>query len=278
MSETTAANSLDRMLGVLDVFTEEQPTWTAEQIIARLGYSRATAYRYLKSLAGAGLLAPAANGAYMLGPRIVQFDRQIRLTDPLLNAGQRVMEALKATLPTTLLLCSFYGDTVLCIHEERGEEAVESSYVRGRPMPLFRGATSKIILSHLPSYQLRSLMLHRGREIAEAGLGDDWSAFRETLKKVRRTGHCIAHGEVDPGMVGVAVPVFLQKAIIGSLSAVFSEARFDKGAEADAVRLLMGAAERITNSLDELPQAEDGARVLTFPSSRSLVASGGGRR
>ena len=75
------------MLKVLDLFTEEAPALTADEIIARLKYSRPTGYRYVRELVAAGLLVRAPHG-YALGPRIIEFDRLIRRHDPLLTASR----------------------------------------------------------------------------------------------------------------------------------------------------------------------------------------------
>src|SRR3546814_9924319 len=44
---------LERMLGVLDAFSLEHPVWTVEGLTSKLGYTRSTAYRYVKELVAA---------------------------------------------------------------------------------------------------------------------------------------------------------------------------------------------------------------------------------
>ena len=81
------SNSLVRLLGVLDLFTPSAPAWSTDALIQSLGKSRSNGYRYIKALSDVGLLAPVSNGHYVLGPRIVELDRQIRQCDPLYNAA-----------------------------------------------------------------------------------------------------------------------------------------------------------------------------------------------
>ncbi len=69
------SSSLARMLGVIDLFSEDAPVWTVDDIAVKLGYTRATAYRYVGELCDAGLLMRVAQGAYSLGPRIIELDR-----------------------------------------------------------------------------------------------------------------------------------------------------------------------------------------------------------
>ena len=50
-------SSLEKMLGLLDVFTSEQPIWSSEDLIGHLGSPASTCYRYLKVLHTSGYLA-----------------------------------------------------------------------------------------------------------------------------------------------------------------------------------------------------------------------------
>ena len=138
---------------MLGLFTVEQPQWTVEDAAGQLGVSATTAYRYFKQLTGAGLISPVAGASYTLGPAIIQMDRQIQVSDPVLRAARGVMHTLIRARATArpLLLCRLFHDRVMCVHQVlgRGPQA-PVSYERGRLMPLFRGATSKIILAHLP--------------------------------------------------------------------------------------------------------------------------------
>ncbi len=102
------------------------------------------------------------------------------------------------------MLCRLFHDRVMCMHQVMGRGPQEPvSYERGRLMPLYRGATAKIILAHLPTRTLKSLFAHDAAEIAAAGLGKNFDAFRNALATLRRAGVCITHGEVDPGRTGI---------------------------------------------------------------------------
>jgi DNA-binding IclR family transcriptional regulator len=213
-------SSADRVLGILDLFTVDEPVWTIDKLVARLGMGRATVYRYLKALADAGFLVPAASGGYVLGPRFIEFDRQIRLADPMLLVGRPIMASLRKKAAGAQLLCSFYGDRVLCIHQEMTGEDLKLHMDRGRPFPLFRGAPTRMILAALSSYQIRNLFLNFPSEIAEANLGTTWAEFRDKLKAIRRAGFCIS-GEIDKRLIGVAAPIFrAPSAVVGSFCVV----------------------------------------------------------
>jgi DNA-binding IclR family transcriptional regulator len=227
-SAQKTASSGDRLLAVLELFTVERPEWTVEAAAEQLQVSATTAYRYFKRLTNAGLITPIAGASYALGPGIIQMDRQIQICDPMLNAARTVMIDLVqyAAAGATILLCRLFHDRVMCVHQVMGlGPQAPVSYERGRLMPLFRGATSKIILAHLPTRTLKTLFTREAAEIAAANLGATWDEFRHALAGLRRAGVVVSRGEIDPGRVGVAAPIFdKDRAILGSLSFVLPAA------------------------------------------------------
>ena len=214
----------DRAVGVLRLFTLDRPAWTVEEAAGVLQVSPSSAYRYFAVLTEAGVLTTITSGRYTLGPAIIQYDRQIQLTDPLLRAAKPVMADIMRFAPadSTVLLCRIFRETVLCVHDvaEAGS-LTRVSYERGRPMPLFKGATSKIILAHLPSRDLRRLYEAHRAQIAAATLGNTWEAFRTSMARMRKAGHAVTHAEIDPERIGIAVPILDDhRRVLGSLSYV----------------------------------------------------------
>ena len=214
----------DRTISVLRLFTLEKPTWTVEEAAGALDVSPSSAYRYFAALTEAGLLTAASSGRYVLGPAIIQYDRQIQLTDPLLRVAKPVMADMVRFAPagSTILLCRLFRDTVLCIHQVADASRRSSvSYERGRPMPLLEGATSKIILAHLPSRDLRRWYEGHRAEIGAAKLGDTWEAFRASMARMRKAGHAVTHAEIDRDCIGIAAPILDDhRRVLGSLSYV----------------------------------------------------------
>jgi len=201
-------NSAERILAILDVFTEDRLEWTPEELMAKLGYSRPTLYRYLKSLREAGFLSSIPNAGFTLGPRVVEMDYLMRKSDRLVLNGQPFLEQLTASYPCSALLVRWYGAKLLCVASECSTPDPVSSYPRGRPMPLARGAISRAIMAHLPRRQLLPLIAENLSELTAIGIGGDTDEILAGMRQVRRQGFALAHGEVTPGVFGIAAPVF----------------------------------------------------------------------
>lgn len=240
----------DRLHLILRLFSPERPLWTADETAAALGFSRSTAYRQLGALVKSGLLETLErSSSYVLGPAIIELDRNIRLSDPLLTVATPAMRWLAEQAPVscTILLCRLYRDRVMCIQqEEKPGEIGAVSYERGRPMPLSRGAPSRTILAQLPPRRLATLM---PTIETENTAGFDSEAFRRQLRDIRKQGYCITRGEVDDGVVGIAVPLAMPRR---GAAASLGIACFGAPNEATLARvraLLVATAETIKASL-----------------------------
>lgn len=246
--------SLDKMLSILNLFTEENSSITQENIVTSIGCSRATAYRYLKSLSNAGLIGPVHGGAYVVGSRVIELDRMLRLHDPILLAARGVMVELAKKQKVNVMLCCYYGDKVMCADTEWPDTSYKSSYERGKPMPMFLGATAKSILAHLTPYQQRNLMLWHPAEIRAAGLGHDWNEFRSNMRRIRKDGAVVSHGEIDAGLIGIGAPIFsVDEKVLGSLVAIVpSKGWVTAKAKLEKLRLAVQAsADDLTLKLSE---------------------------
>jgi DNA-binding IclR family transcriptional regulator len=243
----------ERALGILTLFSLERPTWSAEAMASEMGVSISSAYRFIARLEALGLISTAKPGEYVLGPAIIQYDRQIQLTDPLLTAARPVMAELAAFAPpgSVMLLCRSFGETVLCVHQVLGPgPAGHVSYERGRPIPLFRGGASKAILAHIPSRILKRLYLQHAEEIAASGLGDSWTNFKAALAQLRKTGFVVSRGELDPGRVGISMPLFDDdRRAIGSISYAIGEDQYESRLVSRLASLLAVAASEIESAM-----------------------------
>jgi DNA-binding IclR family transcriptional regulator len=242
-------NSLERMVALLDLFEESPSGWTFERIHKRLGYTRSTLYRYLKILSDAELLTSLPEAGYTLGPRIVELDHEIRIHDPVIRASRPVMLELVREIPGIALLCRSYRDKVLCVHQERSTTEIESTYERGRTMPLLRGAASRIILANMPARTIAALYERQPREFAAAGLGDTLAKVQEILKRIRKAGWDQTTGEVTQGITGIAAPVFGERdKVLGSLSISFP-------ARNTNAKRVVAIAERVVACADAVTRA-----------------------
>jgi DNA-binding IclR family transcriptional regulator len=245
-----------RVLGVIDLFTEAKPIWTADELIEAQATSRATTYRDLRALVDAGFLAPVSVGAFALGPRFIELDRQIRLGDPLLKIAPPIMASQREKVGGTQLLCRYYGLRVMSIHEDRYDARIKTSFDRGRPVSLFTSSTSQVILANLGADQQQRLFLQHASKIAEAELGANWPEFKDRMRSIRERGVAIA-SVVDKDLVGVAAPVFTAPdTVAAALTLVRIRKEVDEAAIERLTRLAISAARKVSDRLQAVTARE----------------------
>jgi hypothetical protein len=83
---------------------------TLQEAADALGVHYMTAYRYVRSLVGAGLLDPVdGQGGYVLGPAVIEFDRTIRLSDPVLRAIFSTLRIRRSSRPAFSMILIALG-------------------------------------------------------------------------------------------------------------------------------------------------------------------------
>jgi DNA-binding IclR family transcriptional regulator len=215
------------MLSVLDLFTQDHATWSAEEVAQQLDCSIPTAYRYLRELTDSQLLRAASTGRYALGNRIVELDYQLRSGDPLIQASAGPMKDLAQQVDCDVALVMLSGDHVLTIHYESHGVQMRASYGRGRRMPTFKGAMSLAVLSTLSKPQLRKLMQKNSAELDESSPCDSLETLSQTLKLVRKQGYATSLGALDPHNAGIAIALEVpEQSIYAGLGLVMSSERF----------------------------------------------------
>lgn len=228
-------STANRLLKVLALFTIERPEWTVEEAAGELGMTLSTTYRYFRSLVEAGLIAAHTPSHYTLGPAIIRYDRQMRLTDPLIVSATPVMRWLAREMGPHIwvLLCRLYKTSVMCVHQETLDppdlasdfERQPVSYGRGQLMPLHRGAPSKAILANMNFRLVRPVYNEDPQAMAAVGLGENWTEVKRSLRALRNADAIVTKGDLQGGMQGIALPIFDQQSVIGSLSIIMHQSR-----------------------------------------------------
>ena len=251
------STSPEKVLRILELFTEERLEWTLEEMMSELGYARPTLYRYLKVLRDAGLMTSLPGAGFTLGPKVVEMDFLMRKSDRLVLEGQPYLESLTADWPCSVLLVRWYGRHILCVASECSTPNPLSSYPRGRPMPVTRGAIGRAIMAFLPRRQLERIVTEHLCEFTELGFGATVEEVIEHLRGLRAEGVVVAFGEVTPGVVGIAAPIFDAARVPIASVCVTIAGRLVSGQEITAIsRSVRAAGAAISAALADRREAD----------------------
>lgn len=261
---------ISRVMAILNLFRAGKPLLTIEEISSALDVSVASAYRYASELMHAGLLS-RTSGRYRLGPKIIELEYLIRSYDPLIQAAHDLMHGLAEMTECHVLLCNMYDETIVNVFHVEGRHPIKITYTTGLPLPLFRGAQSKIILAYMDRRKLKRIYEASLANPAVAAdvraVGEDWAAFTKELKRIRTRGYYISRGQLDKGVNGIAAPVFGEnQEIVGSLVLSMDASAPLRMSEEMLIGLVTQSANEITKRTEQLaadqqPQASPARAV-----------------
>ena len=188
----------DRYSNVLRLFSADQSSLTVAQMAKAVRLPTSTVYRTVRELVASGFLESAAGSYFRLGPTFIEYNRTINQTDPLILSGRRTSATTgRRPAPTR---CHGSGTPVwqsasCALPMPRSPSfRHDTSFQRGVPMPITRGATSRAILAQVRGKRLDRLLLS-----TELESGVSRQGFKQELKQIRRARLSVTRNEVDQG-------------------------------------------------------------------------------
>jgi DNA-binding IclR family transcriptional regulator len=242
--------SLSKMLNILDVFGPDTLLLNVEDLAVKMNISRATAYRYVKELCDSGLLTKV-EGSYSLGPRIIQLDWMMRQYDPLISIARNLMIKMVERTHLSVFISVLYDGKIINTHIESNNKSDGFTFGRGRPLPIFKGAQSKVLVSFHKGRKLQRIF-HESIE-PNPDYDFSWTDFLQITRTIRQQGYCETIDELNHGLTGIAAPIVHQtrNELLGSLAVVGTSDSFELLRKDAVINLVKETASEISMKVAE---------------------------
>jgi DNA-binding IclR family transcriptional regulator len=236
------------MLKVFNMFGKKSLVLDVDSIAVSMDLSRATAYRYVKELCESGLLIKF-DGSYTLGPRIIELDWMMRRYDPLLFHGREIITELAKKTGLTVFISVLYDGHIINTYIDSIDKNYGFSFGRGQPLPLFKGAQSKILVSYQKGRMLKKL--YEEEILNDEQYNYSWKEFSQLTRSIRKNGYCHTQDELNMGLTGIAAPIIKigKDDILGSIAVVGKSSSFELLREEAIVKHVKNAANRISHNI-----------------------------
>lgn len=216
------SKTIEKGLQLLDLFTEEKPSWRLEEISTHTQIPKATAYRILRSFVEYGYLTRKMierkgvlieGDSYSLGLKLLQLGELVASD----------LEIRQIALPYMKLLKGKFNEAVQLVAREESQgvyiQKVESTrpvrlYTRvGRMAPLYAGACTRILLSYLPNEEIIEI-LKQPLKIYASNTPKTTDEVWRYIEETRKYGFSYSVSELEEGTVSIAVPIFNRKNVV----------------------------------------------------------------
>ena len=147
-----------------------------------------------------------------LGLRFMDFGqaKQRQVARELEPIALPVLESLTATTGETSLLVMPTGARAIRILSAEPLRELRLSYRPGQVVPLYAGASGKVLLPWLSPNLLESAIAQGDGQLLANGQRLSEASLREQVARIRAAGYCVTHGELDADAAAIAAPVFLK--------------------------------------------------------------------
>lgn len=209
MDEPAGAGLLQRMLGILGAFSEDEPAMTAVELAERTGLAPSTLHRLLASLVAEGLLARAPRHRYTIGARLWELGElsplSLRLRERALVHMQLLYEATGENVHLAVLDgATPQTATALYVGRVTGRSSIQTLSRMGGRQPLHTTGVGKALLATRDSEWLQRYFSVPLVAETRHSITDE-AQLREDLARTRARGFAVTREEMTLGNVSVAV-------------------------------------------------------------------------
>ena len=246
--------TLERGLDILLLCAAHEPGGLPlATVMERLNLARSTTYRLVKVLRDRGFLRSGGKpGQIELGYQLVHLGKIADARAELSAASLPVLQDLVDALGETAFVTVRSGWRALCLEQVESTRAIRLSYRKGQQLPLYAGASGKIVLAHMREREQEQVLSGQLQVFTDERFVEP-DRIRRDLAAIRRQGYAITRGEIDPDASAICVPIVLWDGkFIGGLNIAGPTVRFPQGAEVRFIKHLQEAAVAIADRFEEL--------------------------
>jgi len=179
---------------------------TLARISRETGWDKATALRYLGSLAEAGAVEKRENG-WVLGLALIELASRVPVSENVAARARPVLERLARETGETINLGSWSNGGVFYLAKADGGRNLRLRTSPGDRLPLHCTAVGKAILATLDPAFLEDFLQQAPYPRLTPTTITEAAAFREEIGQVRSVGYAMDREEYEPGLVCIAVPI-----------------------------------------------------------------------
>lgn len=225
MKPQNGTQSIDKALIILALITSAKhdlyPNVAA--ISAATGFNRSTVHRILAALQRHNFVVRDSSGIFRPGPHLIPgtYHRLCTLAGPLLLR-------LSAITKETCLLHVRSADYTICIYQAEAPHPLRVTYSVGSTSPLHTGCSGRVILTFSPPSLIEHYLSAESLPIITPQTLVDKSALRRLIEHDRERGYVTSHGEREPLVSGLGVPVWNpDKTLNSGITILWPDARSD---------------------------------------------------
>jgi IclR family transcriptional regulator, pca regulon regulatory protein len=198
--------SLERGLAVICAFDKDHAELTLSEVAAHTGVTRATARRFLLTLARLGYVRTDGR-FFSLTPRVLELGYAYLSSLSLPEVAEPHLEALVAEVNESSSVSVLDGEDVVYVARVPVSRIMTVAISVGTRFPAYATSMGRVLLAGLPDAELDVYLSKVDLARLTAKTVGSASALRSELAKVRAQGFALVDQELEEGLRAVAAPI-----------------------------------------------------------------------
>jgi DNA-binding IclR family transcriptional regulator len=241
--------AVGRALAIFDAFDNDHLSLSLQEIAERIRMPKTTAFRLVNTLERAGFLIRMDNQQYCLSLKIARLGGLVRSTLSIREIARPAMLEVNRQTQETITLNTIVGTDRMVLEVVDTPSPLMSMARLGQHMPLFLGASSRILLAHMEPAELERVL-----KVNAKGADFDRAAFDRELARFRKQGYALSRGQRVAGLTAISVPIFdISGRVPHCLSLTGPSVRVDPR-DLDLAEIMMAAGRDISTRLGASPE------------------------
>ncbi|OUM90089.1 MAG: IclR family transcriptional regulator [Caldibacillus debilis] len=241
--------TLNAALKVLKMFTREKPVWGGRELANELNMNHTNVYRILETLEKNGFVKKdKVTKKYSLGYAV--WELGMIMYDSLHSRDliRPLLEELRDQTGESVFLIVLDNKEAVTLEVVEPENKVKFSVSAGSRAPLYVGASYRSILAFTSEEFIESVISDGLTKYTDRTMTDP-DELRKELKKIRKQGWAISQGEYTEEVIAIAVPLFSNDEVIGSITVSGPVYRMTEEKIEAYLPLLMETRDKVANTI-----------------------------
>ena len=251
-SERGGVQSVEVGMKVLRALADAGGEQNLSRLAESAGMPSAKAHRYLVSLMRAGFVERDPNSnRYVLGAEALRVGLVALARSDVIEIAAAELNALRDKISGSLLLAVWGSTGPTIVRWLESSRPVTVNVRAGSNMPLLRSATGQVFAAYMPERTVAPFIEQELAEMKKRKMSVPTpDELRKRLERIRATGLGHTAGEMLPGVLALAAPLFNHHGeLVAVIAALGPAGFFDDTADGETARELRQAASSISQRL-----------------------------
>jgi IclR family KDG regulon transcriptional repressor len=255
---------IDVALDVINCLNDHTKSYRASDIARKLGVNRSRVFRILKTLNARGFVDydPDTQG-YHLGVKFLHFGENVRERLDLRREAEPILVELAHLTGDSAHLLILQGERAVTIDRRQGENRLQVASPIGQSLPLYVGASPKILLAYLPEAERERIIKSFDFESFTENTITDANALRKCIEKIRQQGYAVDEEDYERGVYAIGAPVRdATGRVIAGITLTTPGSRYSSKRGKELIALAVEAAKKLSEKFGYTAEIKEISEAL----------------